>query len=286
MKAAEALALRGRSVTLYERADHLGGQVGIAGQAPYLRNLTTLVDDLSEHIGELGVEILLGEEGSPQTVNTGDIDGVVVATGATPEPAQVSLSRTGLDLTEADAIEIAHGWDVIQRHGVDLDGIAGAPVVVVDELGNRCTVAVVEALLAVQADVLLVTRRNGLLHDLEPTLDWDLVAPRLMRDGLEYRLNSWIAADKRDSRCLAVNDALSGRPTDHVADAALLVHVCAPRPNDAPYFAFRDSALTTLRVGDCVAPRGLDEAIYEGFMVGTDIAQQRDVSAAEWLATV
>jgi hypothetical protein len=40
---------------------------------------------------------------------------------------------------------------------------------------------------------------------------------------------------------------------------------------DGLYFALKDTGVDVHRIGDCVAPRGLDHAIYEGYVAGREM---------------
>ena len=43
------------------------------------------------------------------------------------------------------------------------------------------------------------------------------------------------------------------------------------KPNDELYLALSETGLNVHRVGDCVAPRKLDHAIYEGYLAGREL---------------
>ena len=65
---------------------------------------------------------------------------------------------------------------------------------------------------------------------------------RLLSKGLEYRLNSWASCSPR-----------------------------GPKANDELYFAFKGLVENLYRIGDCLAPRKLDHAIYEDELVGREL---------------
>src|SRR5262249_12888864 len=84
MKAAETLAQRGHRVTLLERDEQLGGQVNLILKTPGRQEFAWLVSDLDRQLRRLGVEILLGTEGTLAAVEELAPEGVIVATGALP----------------------------------------------------------------------------------------------------------------------------------------------------------------------------------------------------------
>jgi hypothetical protein len=49
-----------------------------------------------------------------------------------------------------------------------------------------------------------------------------------------------------------------------------------PRPDDALYRALQGTVDRLHRIGDCVVPRRLDHAIYEGFVAGLELWEPRE----------
>jgi 2,4-dienoyl-CoA reductase-like NADH-dependent reductase (Old Yellow Enzyme family) len=80
METARRLALRGHRVTLIERSRVLGGTLRFAAIA-YEPN-ERLLDWLVREIGQSDVDVRLGEEASPELLQSIGADAVVVATGA------------------------------------------------------------------------------------------------------------------------------------------------------------------------------------------------------------
>jgi 2,4-dienoyl-CoA reductase-like NADH-dependent reductase (Old Yellow Enzyme family)/thioredoxin reductase len=84
MEAARIARLRGHEVSIWEREDRLGGKLEVAGLAPSKREVLRFRDFQSRRLGEMGVDIHLGAEVTPETVAAEAPDAVVVATGAEP----------------------------------------------------------------------------------------------------------------------------------------------------------------------------------------------------------
>ena len=59
MECARILAMRGFKVVVFEKEDHIGGQVWLAGQAPHQEKMLWLVDHYEKQLAKLGVEIRL-----------------------------------------------------------------------------------------------------------------------------------------------------------------------------------------------------------------------------------
>ena len=120
LKVAEIAARRGHAVTLFERSDHLGGQVRLAARQPYHEEVAEVTHYLEAAIRRLGVEVWLNVEVEADQLLELQPDVVVVATGSQPNlPVGHRQSRIDPD---AGAIArdrgLSAGPDV---EGLDLD---------------------------------------------------------------------------------------------------------------------------------------------------------------------
>ena len=95
LQTAYAAATRGHKVSLYEKADVLGGQTRIAASMPslYTRELWNLPRWLIRQINKLDVDIHLGEEVTEELINKVNPEVVVFATGATEIPAEFAGTK-------------------------------------------------------------------------------------------------------------------------------------------------------------------------------------------------
>lgn len=82
MNAAIAAARRGHDVTLWEKADRLGGQFIAAGCTPGKGDYITYVYSLDRNVRQLGVNVVLNREATADDVRAFGADKVIVATGA------------------------------------------------------------------------------------------------------------------------------------------------------------------------------------------------------------
>ena len=83
MEAAVVAKQRGHDVTLYEKAEELGGAILIPAKAPSRQELGQAVRFLKHEVERLGVAVHLGTEITADKVLEAKPDAVVVATGAT-----------------------------------------------------------------------------------------------------------------------------------------------------------------------------------------------------------
>ena len=83
LKAAEVAALRGHEVTLFERDRKLGGRMRIAAIPPKKAVLNDFLDYLDRRVRKLGITLEMGREFTPEMVETGKPDVVIMASGST-----------------------------------------------------------------------------------------------------------------------------------------------------------------------------------------------------------
>jgi len=84
MEAARVASLRGHKVTLYEKANKLGGLLNIATIAPHKEELLNLINYLSYQIENNGVQIKLDQEFTLANLEQDKPDVVILATGSLP----------------------------------------------------------------------------------------------------------------------------------------------------------------------------------------------------------
>jgi len=87
LSTAMTAAQRGHNVTLFDRADEIGGQLNMAKQVPGKEEFWGLVDWYRTMIAELDITVELGREVSADDL-TG-FDEVVIATGVTPRDPEI-----------------------------------------------------------------------------------------------------------------------------------------------------------------------------------------------------
>ena len=264
LKAAATLAERGHEVILVEQADRLGGQVNLILRTPAREEFGWLVTDLERRLGRFGVDVRLETEATPALVQELDPDAVVVATGAV-------ASRTGFSsvnplvesLPGVEQDNVLTGWEVLLG-----ERPVGRRVVVLDDDGTRAAAGVCEVLLDRGSEVELVSRWNALFPTTLTTLDMAHLYSRLLGKGLSYRLNAWASAIEGD--VVRVFNLYTGA-AETIESVDTVVLAAGAKANDGLYFDLKGHVENLHRIGDCVAPRKLDHAIYEGYLAGREL---------------
>ena len=264
MKAASVLAERGHRVTLVEREDELGGQVNLILRTPSRDEFGWITRDLESQLHRHGVDVRLGTEATPELVRELAPDAVIVATGAVPSRSGFSSVNPLVErLPGADQDNVLTVWDVLLETRP-----VGRRVVVLDDDGTRYAAGVTEVLLDRGSDVELVSRWPMLFPTTLTTLDMAHLYGRLLGKGLAYRLNTWAAGIERNR--VALFNLYTGAQ-DAIDDVDTVVLATGPSANEALYLALKGELADVRRIGDCVAPRKLDHAIYEGELAGREL---------------
>ena len=117
-------------------------------------------------------------------------------------------------------------------------------------------------------DVELISRWPTLFPTTLTTLDMAHLYSRLLGKGLRYRLNEWAASVEGDR--VALFNLYTGAQ-DTIDEVDTVVLATGPTANDELYLTLKGQLPNVRRIGDCLAPRKLDHAIYEGELAGREL---------------
>lgn len=266
MKAAEVLAERGHAVTLVEREPELGGQLRFIRQLPGRSQWDYIRTDLMRSMERLGVDIRLGVSATAEFVESFGADQVLIATGASPDRTGASCSAPpppGLETIRTLTL-----WEAIANPEQ-----AGRRAVLLDDEGAFRIGGAAQLMLDAGCEVILVSRLPMLLPATVYTLDLPQLYRNLLGKGLRYHLNSWIRNVGGD--CVTIGTPFSP-DAERLTGIDSIVLGTPRHPDDALYRALKPGLSGLARVGDCVAPRTMDHAIYEGFLAGQEMLDWSD----------
>jgi mycofactocin system FadH/OYE family oxidoreductase 2 len=248
LEAARVAALRGHRVTLFEAADNLGGQLLLAARLPKRDNFLEVVRYLSQQVRKLGVDVRLGQSIDADGVWAQAPDAVVVATGASPLLPSLP-GTTG---------HFVHAVDVVAGR-VEV----GVRVLVVDVDGHLRGCGIADYLAGQRRQVWIMSEQLYVGRSIDLKTLYPLYR-RLREQGVEMlpgtRFEGW------ESGIPVVSDVFTGarRP---LPDVDTVVWAAPGRANAGLMSGLRAAGLEVHAVGDCVAPRRLENAVREAHQV-------------------
>ncbi len=252
LEAARVAALRGHRVVLYERSAHLGGQLPLAVLPPQKEKIEWLRQGLIAQARKAGVEFRMSTLFRPEDLAQCEVDAVVLATGARPRQEQVQ---------GAAADKVVSAWDALQGR----PALQGQAVLV---LGGRQMGCETAEFLAERGNRVTLASRSpaaDLAGDVVASYRAPLLA-RLRRLGVSVHTR----CDVREIRgAHAVLAEAGGGELTVDADFVVLARGSEPEPTGAE--AFRSRVAEVYVIGDCVEPRAIPEALYEGALAGSQI---------------
>lgn len=261
LQAAVTLAMRGHQVTVWERGPRPGGQLALAGLVPTRAELTSIIDSLLKQAAHLQVRLVMDKEASVEDVLDAEADVLVLATGSSPD-------RTGYT-SAIPSVAAIPGHDlphVRTTPEVLLDGPPTAQkAVVVDDDPHGQATTVAEFLGLQGVEVHLVTRSIHAGSWAGPA-NFQSVYARLGKAGVHVHSATWV--QNIDQNHVELRGVFGGR-THRVNGIDLVVLATGNVAESSLYDALRDSdeARPVVRIGDCLAPRRLDHAIWDASVI-------------------
>jgi 2,4-dienoyl-CoA reductase-like NADH-dependent reductase (Old Yellow Enzyme family)/thioredoxin reductase len=266
MRAALTASQRGHHVTLFEQESELGGQVKLIGRSETYAEWQGITDWLIARLGESTVDVKLTHRVEVGELDSG-YDEVIVATGSTPLKHGWS-SLHPASWGDGSIVPGTDQWNVYSVNEV-LAGTAevGPRVMIFDDTGARQPVVAAEYLADRRHDVTIVTRLPQVSPDMEASRDLQSTYRRVRGKGIRFLTDHEIASIVEDS--VVLSDVWTGETTTHEnVDAVVL-----STGNAADDALFHDlKGKTPVRaIGDCVSPRRIFNAIWEGELAGREI---------------
>lgn len=240
-------AERGHQVTLWEQADHLGGQLAVAAKARMNHRYAEWIDWQRRRLDDLGVQVDLGRTATAEDVVAAGADVVVVATGARPR-----LPRAG----GLDAPHVVTGEAA-------LTGTApvGRRVLVVSEDDRPAPIAIADHLTGAGHEVTMIYRTTAptrLVHKYAI----GAVLARLDTEGATLVPTTRLTRVEGSTAHLA--NTYSGREW-MLEGIDTVVLACGSVSDDALYLALKDAHPNVHRLGDAYAPRRMTFATRQAW---------------------
>jgi len=239
------LAERGHEVTLWEKAEALGGQLAVAALAPDHERYADFLRWQAARLDRVGVRTAYGQEASAEAVTAFAPDVAIVATGARPRRP---------DIEGADSPAVLDIRDVLTRRSTP-----GRRVVIVAQDDDMPPLALADFLSANGHKVTLVygAQSPGRLLHKYTVGAW---LGRLDARGVVFKCMADVTRIGSDT--IELRNPYSGR-AETIADFDSAVLACGGVADAGLYYALQGSGPDVHVLGDAFAPRRLDFAIRQ-----------------------
>ncbi|WP_296743304.1 FAD-dependent oxidoreductase [Mesorhizobium sp.] len=249
MKAAATAAVRGHQVTLYEASTQLGGQAQLAQQLPRRSEFGGIITNLSRELELAQVRVVKGVRVDHALVDAEKPDAVVLATGARPYRPE---------MPDDGSVQIVDAWQVLKKQVK-----TGSRVVVADWRCDWIGPGIAEMLVNDGCDVELAV--NG-THpgELLPLYVRDNIAAELHKAGVG--ITTYARVFGCDGGTVYMQHSVSEQPI-LFENIDTLVLCMGHQPEDELSAMLMDQVPEVHVIGDSLAPRTAEEAVYEGLKV-------------------
>lgn len=264
LEAARVLAERGHSIILYEKEQALGGQVLLAEKLPTREEFGESIRFYVYQLDRLGVEVCLGQEMTPELVEGLDADAVILASGSLPRRDgyyPFRPDRPALPGVEQEYVVTV--WDILRE-----ESEAGDRVVVIDQDGGWKGSGIAEFLAERGRRVEIVSNAYYIAPRLSVTNDLWFLYERLLAKGVVLSPQSEV--DEIGDCCVAVRNMFS-QETRVIEGVDTVVLATSHVPNDELYRTLKGRVAPLYRIGDCVHPRDVASAIWEGNQIARSL---------------
>lgn len=172
MWAAKIATLRGHKVRLFEKEDHLGGQVVIAMKGAGREEFGVIIRNEVAQLQRLDVPIVLNQNITPEFILSESPDAVIITTGSRPKSSP---------LPGWDGPRVFNIWQVLKG-----EADIGEKVLIIDHLGDHQTTSTAEYLAELGKSVHILTPSLFVGMELGPTQDLFMSRQRLLQKGVVF----------------------------------------------------------------------------------------------------
>jgi 2,4-dienoyl-CoA reductase-like NADH-dependent reductase (Old Yellow Enzyme family) len=257
LEAAWVAAARGHQVVLLERDAHLGGKIRLAQRLPGRQEIADFADWRAAECERRGVEIRRQSEATAAGVVALQPDAVIIATGGRATKYGAAKGHPMPIPGSEQSFVIDHERALVHAESL------GNRVLILDVVGHIEGIGIGELLAAMGKEVTLAMPFPLPINLERETIGYAL--PRAVQAGMGWRPNTAVAAI--GDRTVTLVDVLSRRPeTVRGIDTVVIrTHGVA---KDELYFELQGKVPEVIRIGDAVAVRPADRAIFDGHLAG------------------
>jgi len=243
MEAARVAALRGCKVTIYDKADSLGGTFGSIATADFKKRIRDLIQWYGVQLEKLGVEVVLNKEVTEDDPVLAVADEIFVATGSVPFVPPIK----GMDRPKV--------IDVTQAH---IHGIKGDNIVICGGGLSGCDTAIEQG--EEGKNVTIIEMRDDVAMDVMP-INKISIMRLLEKYNVNLQLGKTVMAIEEDGVVVTDKECHESK-----IDADVIITAFGQRPASAVADAILNKfPLKTTLIGDCIGVSKAGKAIREGF---------------------
>jgi len=257
MEAAITAAERGHKVMLYEKSDHLGGQLIHAEYVSFKWPLRKYRNYMITQMYKLGVKVILNTQATPQLIEEEGFDSVLAATGAEP------------NLPDIPGINGENVWTCMNLFGNEKK--LGKKVAVIG--GSQMGVEIGMHLAETGHSVTVLTRQNRLASDASPLHSITMAYITVLDDGSELFEAAWERLDNFSYILNATTAGISeekvtyrdpeGNLHDVETESVVICGGMNPRQDEA--LKFYGSAKSFALIGDCDSVGNIQRAVRSAY---------------------
>jgi 2,4-dienoyl-CoA reductase-like NADH-dependent reductase (Old Yellow Enzyme family) len=247
LKSAEICAKRGHKVTLYEKTNKVGGQLLLAEKIPYRAEIEEIYRYVKKQLQGLEVPIIMNCKVDFGIVEKENPDCVIVATGSNPCP----VNFEGINSTK---IKIFDSRQAI----LDLDKL-GDNILFIDDIGYWQGVGVADLIQTLGCNLTIVTSRLQIGVEIEGASIFMLYR-RFYKAGVNI-ITSHIVKEIQKTDVVLEN--IFNHNQKIIKNIDTIVVAQSSYSDNLLYKKLKESRDCVYAVGDCVAPRAVQQIILE-----------------------
>ncbi len=248
LQAAITAKRRGHNVTLLEKSDEIGGILKSEQAVPFKYEMYRLGVTLETIARKEGVEIKLNTDATPESVAEYNADAVIIAVGSSPvKPAIKGIDGENVLIVNNFYKEHGRVGDTVVVLGGGLTGCEAAVHMAME--GKKVSLVEMFDTLAKDCNI---RNRPILLQNVEKSAD-----VYLNHKAVEIESDGIVCIDS------------NGDTIKILADTVILA--VGQRANSDLADSFLDTAPFVAKIGDCIRPSNIMQAVYNAHHIAIDI---------------
>jgi 2,4-dienoyl-CoA reductase-like NADH-dependent reductase (Old Yellow Enzyme family)/thioredoxin reductase len=248
LEAAHAAWERGHEVALIEINNEVGGQLNLASLPPGREEIQQFRQFLVNRLKRTDVKVITGTEATPSLIGQYNPNVIICALGSHPQ---------SLDIPGLGEIPTVSGWDVI----------AGET-----KLQEPCLVLGAGLVGCETSDLLSEQGKEVILVEVLPGIASDGDADTKAYFTLRFQKNGVKVFTEAELKRIEGKTAVIQQGSEVIRlPVGTVILAVGAEPNDALCDELSSSGLSVEKVGDCVDPRRIIDAMAEGFRAGRTV---------------